>query len=253
MRLDYSTSGDSGTPPIIMVHALGTDRRMWDDAVSILQHDFYCITPDLQAAGRSPIPEEPISAEEHAKDLIALADHLGLRGYSLAGCALGGMVAAIVAAQEPERVRALVMTNPGLRNLPQVKDMLRARAVQVVAEGMDCLLPAATERSFHNQPHDERYDLFVERYRAQDPAGYASSVLGFLEIDIERYLPEIKCPTLVVSGGQDILMPTDGSKVVSASVARAQHIHFEDAAHFIPYQAPDRLADEMTRFLHSIA
>ncbi|MEC9344003.1 MAG: alpha/beta fold hydrolase [Pseudomonadota bacterium] len=247
--LDHSIHGDPGRPPLVLVHALGSDRRMWDDAIAALEDDFFCVAPDLQAAGRTPVPATPVAAEQHAGDLIALADELGLERFAIAGCALGGMVAAMVAAMVPERVSALVMTNPGLRNLSEVKEMLRRRAVEVVEQGMDCLLPAAIDRSFHNQPRDARRDLFEARYRAQDPRGYASSVLGFLDIDIEPVLPRIECPALIITGGQDILMPPEGADAVCAGIRDARRVDFESAAHFVPWQAPGALAAQMKAFL----
>jgi len=248
-ELSFETHGDRSSPAIVLVHALGTDRRFWDDVVADLKRDFFCITPDLQAAGATPIPATPVTAEQHAADVIALADSLGVKQFAIAGCALGGMVGAVIAAKVPDRVTALVMTNPGLRNLPEVKEMLKQRTVDVVEKGMEFLLPAATEKSFHNQPHDERYDRFVAGYRAVDPKAYSSSVLGFLEIDIEPYLPQIRCPVLLIPGGQDLLMPPEAAATIQQGLSNARVVRFEEAAHFIPYQAPDRLAAEMRGFL----
>jgi 3-oxoadipate enol-lactonase len=240
--------GERSSPPLLLVHALGTDGRFWNEAVAELEHDHFCIVPDLRASGRMPNPPEPVTAESHARDLIAILDALGIETAIFAGCAIGGMVASIAAVMAPERCRGLVMTNPGLRNAEAVKDMLRARVDQVRAEGMGVLLPGAAERSFKGMPDDHRLETYVGRYAAQDAEAYALSVLGFLDIDISTTLPELRCPLLIMPGGNDILMPADSAKAISAIVPQAEVVVLEDVAHFVPFQAPERFVSELRRF-----
>ncbi len=247
-RLHVVERGNSSAPTLVLVHALGTDHRFWDEAVADLSHDFHCVTPDLQAAGQTPIPPSPVDADRHAADLAEMIHERDLGRVVLAGCAIGGMVAAICAANNPDVCAGLVMTNPGLRNQDAVKEMLRARTDEVRAHGMAVLLPGAPEKSFHEMPRDARYERYVERYGALDPEGYASSVLGFLDIDIRPVLPRLKCPLLLIPGGKDILMPAEGAGEIAGRVPHAEIVPFDDVAHFIPYQAPERFAAELRRF-----
>lgn len=250
--LRVETHGQPGAPALLLVHALGTDGRFWDEAVADLARDFHCLVPDLQASGRTPNPAAPVTAQAHAADLIGLLNDLGVDRAIFAGCAIGGMVAAVAAAAAPERCAGLVMTNPGVRNADGVKDMLRARVDQVRAEGMSILLPGAAEKSFHGMPRDARFDRYVERYAAQDPEAYALSVLGFLDIDIRPILPRVTCPVLLIPGGQDVLMPADSAEVICGLVPQAEVVRFDDAAHFIPFQAPERFVAELRRFAAAI-
>ena len=110
------------------------------------------------------------------------------------------------------------------------------------------LLPAAAERTFQGMAHDERFERYLERYASQDPEAYALSVLGFLDIDIRPILPNISCPVLLIPGGQDVLMPADSAEVISSLVPQAEVVRFEDVAHFIPFQAPERFVAELRRF-----
>ena len=178
---------------------------------------------------------------------------LGLAKVTLAGCAIGGMVAAILAAREPALCSGLVMTNPGLRNLPHVKEMLRARTEEVRRHGMAVLMPKAPETSFHDQPRDARYERFAERYASQSAEGYALSVLGFLDIDIRPILPRLTCPVMLMPGGKDLLMPPEGAREIGDRVPQAEIVPVPEAAHFVPYQAPDRFVAEMRRFMAATA
>lgn len=249
-KLHVETRGDRVKPAILFVHALGTDHRFWNEAIDGLKDDYFCIAPDLQAAGGgTPNPPQPVKAEEHAADLAELLDDLGISRAVIVGCAVGGMVAATVAATYPEKAAALVMTNPGTGNADAVKGMLRARVDEVRAHGMKVLLPGAPERSFHGMPKDHRYDTYVERYAAQDPEAYALTVLGFLDIDIKPILPKLQCPLLLIPGGNDTLMPKDGAEAVAALASKAEIIRFEDVAHFIPFQAPEQFIATLKPFI----
>jgi 3-oxoadipate enol-lactonase len=249
-KLHTVTKGDPNTPPVIFVHALGTDHRFWNEVIAELESEYFCIAPDLQAAGGgTPNPPQPVDAEGHAADLAALAASLGVKRAALVGCAIGGMVAATCAARNPNLAAGLVMSNPGVRNADEVKGMLRARVDEVRQHGMQALLPAAPERSFHGMPRGERYNVYVERYAALDPEAYALSVLGFLDIDIRPILPLVKCPLLIVPGGQDILMPADSAEVISSLAPHAEVVRFEDVAHFIPFQTPHRFVETLKPFL----
>lgn len=250
VQLHTVARGDPEKPAVVFVHALGTDHRFWDEVIARLEGEYFCVAPDLQAAGGgTPTPSRPVAAEAHADDLLELARSLRLRRAAFVGCAIGGMVSAICAARDPDLVAGLVMTNPGVGNADAVKGMLRARVDEVRRHGMGTLLPAAAERSFHGMPKAARYELYVERYAAQDPEAYATSVLGFLDIDVRPVLPDVTCPVLLVPGGLDVLMPADGAEVVASLVTQAETIRFEDVAHFVPFQAPDRFVAVLRPFL----
>ena len=52
--LNYKTYGDPKNTALLLVHAMGADLRFWEECVPQWESKFYCITPDLRAAGKSP-------------------------------------------------------------------------------------------------------------------------------------------------------------------------------------------------------
>jgi 3-oxoadipate enol-lactonase len=250
--LNYQTYGQPQETALLLVHPLGTDLRFWEECVDIWKSRFHCIAPDLQAAGKSPRPEVPVTIPGHAADLERLRDSLGVKRVVPIGCALGGMIAATYAARYPQHSLALVMANPGLGSTDAAKEMLRKRVETLRSSGVVALLPAAADRAFMNLPHDERYQRHVERFAAQDPETFARSVLGFVDADITGDLPRIKCPALIVSGEHDVLMPSDSAQHIKEMVPQAQCTVMRGVAHFLPFQAPDRFAPMVADFLGSV-
>jgi 3-oxoadipate enol-lactonase len=203
----------------------------------------------LQSAGQSPRPPHPVTAAGHAADLAALLRGLGVKRAVMAGSAIGGMIAATLAASEAEIAAGLVMTNPGARITEPQQERLRASAEEVRRHGMAALLPAAADRVFYGMAKDARYDLYVERYRAQDAENYALSALGFVDLDLRPLLPRVKCPLLLIPGGLDNLMAADSADIIASLAPQAEIVRFEHVAHFIPLQAPERFAATLRPFL----
>jgi 3-oxoadipate enol-lactonase len=248
-ELNYVVRGKANAPAVLFVHALGTDHRFWDETIELLADDYFCIAPDLRAAGQSPRPPHPVTAAEHAADLTDLLRELEVKRAVMIGSAIGGMIAATLAGIEVGMAAGLAMTNPGARITEVQQERLRASAEEVRRHGMAALLPAAADRVFNGMKKDARYDLYVERYRAQDAEKYALSALGFVDLDIRPLLPQVKCPVLLIPGGLDNLMAADSADVIASLAPQAQIVRFEEVAHFIPLQAPERFAATLRPFL----
>jgi 3-oxoadipate enol-lactonase len=241
-KLHYKTYGDPKNTALLLVHAMGADHRFWEECASQWEKKFFCIAPDLQAAGQSPRPDKPVQIPQHAADLEELRQSLGSPKVVAIGCAMGALVAAAYAARNPDATLALIMTNPGVQNAPAGKEMLRKRVELLRNEGIKALPPETIKRAFLNMPEDHRYQTHVERFNAQDSKTYAMQVEGFIDADISEDLPKIKCPILLVPGEHDVMMPADSSDRIKAIVPRAEVSMMKDAAHFLPFQRPDKFA-----------
>jgi pimeloyl-ACP methyl ester carboxylesterase len=204
---------------------------------------------DQRGAGRSPLPGRPVGLAEHAADLEALRTGLGIGEVAVVGCAIGAMTAATYAARYPDNVRALILTNPTPCSAPQAKAMLLERADKVRREGIGSILPGAVERAFLELPKDARYDRYVKRFSEQDPEAYAEALVAAADADARQAMRTIRCPTLLVPGRHDVLLPMERTEAVAALVPHAETVVLEDAAHFLPYQQPAAFAALALDFL----
>lgn len=250
--LSYETHGTPQRVALLLVHPMGTDRRFWEECVAHWKAQWYCIAPDLMASGKSPRPDVPVTIPGHVADLERLRQHLGVDAVVPIGCALGSLVAACYAARHAPSTRALVMANPGTRTTDAANGMLRQRVTLARQSGVGALLPGAVDRAFLEQPRDDRYRRHVERFAAQDAETFARSVEGFIGADITDDLPRIRCPLLVVSGEHDVLMPADSAQRIKTVVPQAELVVMKGAAHFLPFQAPDRFAPMVIDFVQRV-
>ena len=240
--LHHVMRGQPDGPVLLPIHPLGADLHFWDECAPTWEGKFASLACDLRSSGSSPRSREPVTIARHVADLEALRQALGLGAVVPVGCAIGAMVSAAYAARHPERVPALVLSNPAPRTSEQAAAMLRERAELVRRGGMNAILPGAVDRAFVGQPRDQRFERYLARFAAPDAEAYALSTLGLLDADVTADLQAIRCPTLIVAGDNDVLLPPEQARAVHALLAHAEIVLLDDAAHFVPFQQPARFA-----------
>jgi 3-oxoadipate enol-lactonase len=130
--------------------------------------------------------------------------------------------------------------------------MWQQRIAAVEAGGAEAVADAAMERFFSaafraSQP--ER----VARYRATlartDTAGYAACCHAVAGVDWLARLPQVRCPTLVIAGAQDMGAPVAMSQAIAERIAGAQLVVLPDAAHLSAVEQPEQFAQHVQQFL----
>ena len=211
----------------------------------------HCVAVDLRGAGGSPRSENPVGIESHVEDLDALRRKLNLHSVVPVGCAVGAMVATAYAGTHANRCAGLVLSNPGLRTKPEARAMLAQRATDVRAGGIVAAIPGAVDSAFASCAMDERREIYLRRFSSQDALSYALQIEAILDADISRHLDKISCPTLVVAGDKDRLLPPDHARAIAAALADADLVEIGDGAHFIPYQRPQEFSELVSTFLRT--
>lgn len=103
VRLAYQAAGAEGGPPVVLLHALGERAADWERVRDALARDRHVYALDLRGHGLSDRPAQ-YSPELMRDDVLGFLDALGLDSVDLVGHSLGGVVAYLVAAEQPRRV-----------------------------------------------------------------------------------------------------------------------------------------------------
>lgn len=249
--LHYSVGGDGGgRSPLLLVHPMGADLSFWDSCRAVWEKRFRCVAVSLRGAGQSPRADAPLTIDRQAADLDALCTELGLERVIPVGCAVGAMAATAFAGAHTGRCAALVLSNPGFRTRPAARAMLQKRADTARAEGMASVSAQTVDGAFGPDAEAGAKRAFRQRLESMDAASYAFTIEGMLEADVSGFLPAITCPTLIVAGDRDTLLPPgDHAVPLHAGLPGSRYVAVPDGAHFIPFQQPDRFAREVADFL----
>ena len=246
--LTHEVTGDSRDIALLLLHPLGADLRFWDACIAQWRGLFTCVAPNLRQSTTAP-SLRPTTLEEQADDLEELRAALGFGHLVPVGCAMSSMVAACYSARHPDRTAALVLANATPRSSEQAAAMLTARAETVRSGGMAAILPQAVERPFLNLPKDRRYEDYLAAFAGQSADGYALACLASAGFDAAPLLPLVRCPSLVIAGEHDVLLPPALGREAASLIPGARFEIMPDAAHFAPYQRPEAFAARVARFL----
>jgi len=233
----------------MLIHPLGADLTFWNDCIGCWGSEVSTLACDLRSAGLSPTSPVPVTIAQHVEDLEALRTALGIQSVVPVGCAIGAMTAAGYAAAYPLVTQALVLVSPTPKTTPFAAKMLADRAELVSKSGINSILPGAIDKAFEKQAKGETYQLYYQRFAAQNSDAYVQSILGILDADVTTDLQSICCPTLVIGAGHDVLLPPALSLQVHELVSNSEYELMAEAAHFAPLQRPNQFAEKVCLFL----
>lgn len=209
--LDIWTEQVGQGPDVLLIGGLGDTVESWQFQLDGLADRYRVTAFDNRGAGRTAMPEGPVSAEVMADDAAAVLRALDIESAHAAGFSGGSIICQELALRHPELVRSLVLQS----TWPVMDSYMRSWGRFV-----DRLLEAApTERAFLEdfflwiytpRAHDDgTVDQFIEEVLAfphkQAAEDMRAFLAAFVDHDTSDRLPEITAPTLVLAGGQDMI------------------------------------------------
>src|SRR5919201_7161764 len=115
-----------GDPPIVLLHGLSANALSFGGLVAAgLSPAFRVVAPDLRGRGRTEKPTTGYRMADHAGDVLALLDTLGLDRVVLGGHSFGAFLAIFIAVNHPGRVSKLIVIDAATTLNPRVPEMLR--------------------------------------------------------------------------------------------------------------------------------
>ncbi|MBW4042367.1 MAG: alpha/beta hydrolase [Acidobacteria bacterium] len=177
--LAVAEHGDPDGPPVLAIHGITASSRSMS-ALARLIPEIRLIAPDLRGRGRSSRLPAPYGLRQHADDLRATLDALGLDRVVAAGHSMGGFVAMLLAAAEPERVAEVVLVDGGLPLAVPAGVDLDA----LLRLSPEALLGPAWERLTTVFPSREDYQRFWKAHPAFTDA-WNDDVAAYADYDLE--------------------------------------------------------------------
>ena len=153
-RLRYVRAGSG--PAVVLVHGFGSSLYTWKDVIPALAVGHDVVALDLPGFGASDQPAD-LSFEDLPRAVLGLMDRLGIGKAALVGNSMGGATVAIVAAEKPDRVDALVLIDAAGFNLgpserPRMVSFAMSGAGSVLARlpGKRLVVEASLRQVFHD-------------------------------------------------------------------------------------------------------
>lgn len=240
-------TGEAHLPPIMCLHSLWLDGAMFDGLVAAAKGRYRVIRPDFRGQGSSaPATEDVVSMDCCAEDLIALIEALDLPPLSVAAASMGGDVAVRMLARRPELFCALVMLGSSVRGEPadqlaRFQDFLDgAREKGFVGEDLSTLMSIMFGATTRGKAGAQPMLAYWSKKLELTPRSRWPALMGVLHRpSAVALLSDIKAPTLVFSGEEDIARPPEWSQEVARGVAGAAMISLRGVGHTPILEAPE--------------
>jgi 3-oxoadipate enol-lactonase len=232
------TGGDGD--PIVLVHALGLDRRMWRDVIVPLASTHRVIAYDLRGHGRAAAAPAAAGLDMYADDLRRLLGRIAVAKVHLVGLSLGGSIATRFAAAWPCQLHDLTIIAATAWGNPAFE----ARAVAAETGGMAAQIGPTLTRWFTATALAEdgaAVRWAREKVRRALVADWAASWRSLARISIEHLLPSIRVPTQIIAGELDVSTPPSLMQGFAAIPGATFHV-IDGAPHMVALEKPTELA-----------
>lgn len=243
--------GDSAAPPVILLHAIGASSAMWQPQFAAWANRFRLIALDLPGHGRSPQPPHHAELADYAQAVAKTLEQLGIGNAAIVGLSFGAMVATRLAHDRIDLVSSLVIANGVAVTSEPVRAAWIDRISIVRDRGIAEIAVSTLERWFTPlfiSQSPETVRAIGDLVRATSPDGFCAAARTIATLDQTRLLPSITCPSLVVTGLQDLAAPSDQVAAIADALPTARLLQL-DAPHLSSVECADAFNEQVGAFL----
>lgn len=287
VKIFYRDYGPKDGDPILMVHGLGAQLVHWPiHLINFLQsNNFRPITYDNRDVGlssrflntpsfvidyvkyflRLPIKSE-YTIDDMASDGINLLDTLNIKKTHIFSTSMGGMIAQIISAQYPERVKSFTLiastaSTPSPINAPKkaVRDIMMERSKNPNASHEEILKREIRMVSLIGMDGrivdtpEFREETIRNLNRAQDSSGYARQLLSILASkDRLKKIQKIKAPTLIIHGKNDPMIHVKNAYKMHKLIPHSKLKIIENMRHLIEPEVLNQFEEMLLEHLNQV-
>lgn len=253
---------DADVAPLVFVHGLGGQWQNWLENIERPALKRRVVALDLPGFGASSLADDDPSIPGYGQVVERLCEHLRLGAVALVGNSMGGFVAAEVAVAQPDRVERLVLVSAaGISTtavhaaplltlgraasaattyaVPRQRAVARRRLARHFALALVARHPSLLKP-------DLAYEGFIT---GVGKPGFNGAFRATLSYDMRHRLPEIGCPTLVVWGERDAIIPVQDAHQFERLIPDSRKLVMRDTGHISMAERPRAFNDALLDFL----
>ena len=257
ISLYYELLGNPAHPPVLLVSGLGGVGQSWGPQIKRFAERYHVILPDQRGTGLTTHAADGYTTEQLAADLAALVEHLALGSVHVVGSSTGGAIAQYLALDHPERVRSLTLASSFARFDAFTHREFAVRRKMAAEWDRHTLFSGYALFLFsprYTREHPERVTEWIER-AAATPTQPQDREIALQRIDMiaaHDALPrlgDIRQPTFVLCGDQNLCTPLPLSEEIAHSVPGAELMIFEDAGELIELEKEAEFFRRVSTFI----
>ena len=255
ISINYEVYGKESGEVLMFSHSLGTNLLMWDPQVRRFRDNYKIICLDTRGHGKSDVPDGPYTLEQLAQDAVGLMDTVGIKEVHWIGLSMGGMIGQAVALNYPDRLKSLILCDTAAKVNEEDQPIWQERIEAALKHGMEALLEPTLERWF-TKPFREKnppeVQLIRKLFLSTPVKGFVGCAEAIRRLNYLDRLSEIKLPTLIIVGQEDMGTPVEVAKEMHKRIPNSELVIIPSAAHLSNLEQPERFNQAIADFLEKL-
>ncbi|MET0867954.1 MAG: alpha/beta hydrolase [Pseudorhodoplanes sp.] len=253
-RIDDFTDPWTSAPWIVLMHGVAENSDAWYGWIPHLSRRYRVLRFDVRGFGRSsPMPRDyDWPFERLGDDLLALTDHLGIERFHLVSAKVGGTMALHFASRGPACLQSLAVLGTPVVTATAKDAGYSSQEIDEHGVGH------WARRTMHNRLGSVMPPEAQEWWAQMMETTPASTQSGFLrllpDIDIRPLLPNVQCPTLVVTTGDpnnpaQNITGIESTKAWQSTIPNSEFLVIGNDSFHVAATAPDLAAEAVLKFI----
>lgn len=245
-------------PVMLFAHGLLWGTHMYDKQVEYFKKDYRCIAFDFRGQGKSQITKSGYDMYTLADDAIALMEALGIDKFHFIGLSMGGYVAQRVALQRPELLSSLILLDTAADDENEEKKAEYEKLIKVIKIigirdilGKKIMQIMFGQTFLNDKSRKKEYKKWAKVLKKNSKKGAIKATRGVIDRDeVLSRLHQIKVPTLIVVGDEDVPTPYPEAQKMHFEIAGSKLAVIKGSGHSTPVEEPEQLNKVIETFLN---
>jgi 3-oxoadipate enol-lactonase len=255
VSLNYQERG-KGEETILFVHGLLFNLHMFDAQIEALSSEYRCIAFDLRGQGDSEVTRNGYDIENLTMDTLALMDALDCGPCHFVGLSMGGFIGMRLAIDHPHSLRTLSLLDTSADSEPR-ENVFKYRVMAFIGRTLGFrpllgqVLPILFGKAtFEDPTKSELVEHWIKQISDNDRAGSSRATMAVIKRKgVYDQLGQIKTPTLVIVGDQDIATVPKKSERIHKAIDHSEMLVIADAGHSSAMEQPEKVTQALQKFI----
>ncbi|MFY9310127.1 MAG: alpha/beta fold hydrolase [Bacteroidia bacterium] len=248
----YNDLGE-GSIPVIFIHGFPFDKTMWQPQTEALKNNNRVISYDIRGFGKTSAGKEKPSIQLFADDLIKFMDVLQIKKAIVCGLSMGGYILLNAVNRYPERFEGIILCDTQcIADSPEVKEKRKKTIAQIEKDGLseyadNFVKTIFTEESINS--NKTVVDKIKQTILATAPVTITQTLHALANRQESCFaLTEIRIPTLIICGRQDIVTPVSQSEYLYEHISHSEMHTIDKASHMSNLEQPEEFNKYVSAF-----
>ncbi len=251
---NYYTFINKKTLPIVFIHGVGLDRKMWSPQISYFKN-YSTLTYDLLGHGKSPFNKEKIKMDDYVDQLSSLIDSLKIDKLHLVGFSIGSLIALNFAADFQNKINSLTLiATTYKRSKEQRQEVIDRVNLSKLNEPISKLAMKRwfTDKYLEKNPsiYEEFMKILTKSPEDQKNFIKAYELFAYYNDDVE-IIKKISTKTLVMTGSIDPGSTPEMSKKLSNDLNNSSYIEINNCKHLCSIECADDVNINIKKFIEN--